>query len=66
MNNSWTVTTEEDDEGNVVLPFPKEMMDQCKWIEGDILDFDITDEGVIIKNISLIQREGAEAARVDQ
>lgn len=58
--------TEEDEEGNVILPFPKEMMDQCKWVEGDTLDFDINEEGVIIKNISLIQREGAVAGKVDQ
>ena len=66
MSNSWTVTTEEDSEGNLVLPFPAEMIEQCKWQEGDTLDFDMVDGEIFIKNISLIQREGAEAAKVDR
>jgi hypothetical protein len=38
--DSFTITLEEDEEGNLVLPFPEELLDALGWGEGDILEFD--------------------------
>lgn len=37
-NKSWTVIIEEDVEtGDVILPFPQEMLDEVGWMPGDNL-----------------------------
>lgn len=60
MNKSWTVTVEEDEEGNLVLPLPQEMIDELGWLTDDILSIDINDDtGVcIVKNITCDERNG--------
>jgi hypothetical protein len=38
MNNTWTVTLEEDPEtGELIMPFPPELMSAAGWKEGDAL-----------------------------
>jgi len=34
---SWTVTVEEDENGDLVLPFPVELLNQMGWDIGDEL-----------------------------
>ena len=37
---SWTVTLEEDPEtGDVILPFPDDMLAEAGWREGDVLEW---------------------------
>jgi len=57
MNNSWEVTLEEDENGEVVLPFPPELIERYGWLEGDQLEFEIRDRSAIIINISAKHRE---------
>ena len=59
MNKSWTVTVEEDKEGNLVLPLPQEMIDELGWLTGDVLNMDIDEEtGVcIVTNITCNDRK---------
>ena len=39
-NKSWTVIIEEDVEtGDVILPFPQEMLDEVGWMPGDNLNW---------------------------
>jgi hypothetical protein len=58
MNKAWTVTVEEDEDGNAILPLPKEMIDELGWLNGDILDMDIEGDTVIVKNITCDERKG--------
>ena len=39
----YRITLQEDREGNVVIPFPEEMLEELDWSEGDVLEF-ISDE----------------------
>jgi len=39
MDNKFTVSLEEDEDGNLVLPFPDEMIESLGWQEGDILEW---------------------------
>ena len=57
MNNKWTTVVEEDPAtGELILPFPQEMIEKCGWLEGDDLDFTIEGENVTITNLSLNER----------
>lgn len=47
---SWIVTIEEDTNGDVILPFPPELIEKYNWIEGDEIDFEIKDRSIIITN----------------
>lgn len=41
MTKQWTVTIEEanDETGDLILPFPEEMLQALNWQEGDELEF---------------------------
>lgn len=48
MENSDTryeVIVQEDDDGNLLLPIPQELLDKMGWKEGDTLDFNIDEKG---------------------
>jgi len=57
MNNSWTVIIEADENGDVILPFPPELIKKHGWLEGDEIDFDIKDDHLVIFNLSAKMRE---------
>ena len=53
MTDRWTILTKEDSEtGDVILPFPDDMMQQLGWLEGDVLDFEVEDGCIILINTS--------------
>ena len=63
---TWTATTIEDpdDPEGVILPFPEEMMTALDWREGDVLSWDVQEDGsVVVSNKSLEQRQ-ADAVEV--
>jgi hypothetical protein len=41
MNKSWTVTVEdaEDGSGDLILPFPDDLLASAGWKEGDVLEW---------------------------
>lgn len=57
MKNSWEVILEEDSNGEIILPFPPELIRRYKWIEGDQLEFEINDKHVLITNLTAKMRE---------
>ena len=47
--NKWTVTLEEDPEtGELVMPFPPELLAQVGWDYGDVLVWTEADHGAFI------------------
>jgi hypothetical protein len=50
MNKSWEVILEEDENGEIILPFPPELIRDYGWQEGDEIDFKILDKTVLITN----------------
>ena len=45
-NTSWTITLEEDTEtGDLILPFPQDLLDQTGWKEGDVLNWIDNNDG---------------------
>lgn len=57
MTERWEVTVEEDEHGDIILPFPPELIDRYNWQEGDEIDFKITDDGVVITNTTARERD---------
>lgn len=52
MQDTWTVIIEEDKNGDVILPFPPELIAKHGWVEGDEIDFEIKDNTIIITNLT--------------
>jgi hypothetical protein len=44
---NWTITVEEGENGDLVLPFPVDLLNQMGWAEGTELWWDVTPEGQI-------------------
>mgnify|MGYP000013443574 CR=1 FL=1 len=57
MNKSWEVVLEEDENGDVILPFPPELIEKYGWLEGDQIEFEIKDDCAIIINTTAKMRE---------
>lgn len=57
-NNKWIVTVEEDADGNAILPFPKDLLEQMDWRENDTLDFKLMpDDTCTVINLSWEERQ---------
>ena len=44
---SWTVQLEEGENGDLLLPFPIDLLNQMGWAEGTELWWDITEDGKV-------------------
>lgn len=53
----WVIDTIEDNSGDLILPFPKELTDMLDWRPGDVLEFAIDGDAVTIINKSKNDRE---------
>jgi bifunctional DNA-binding transcriptional regulator/antitoxin component of YhaV-PrlF toxin-antitoxin module len=42
---SYEVITQEDDNGDLLLPLPQELLQEMGWKEGDTLDFNLDEQG---------------------
>ena len=41
----------EDEEGNLVLNFPSELLDAMGWKEGTVLDIDVIGERLVLREV---------------
>jgi len=47
----FITTCDEDEDGNLILPFPEELLDAMGWGEGTVLDFDIIGDRLVIREV---------------
>lgn len=47
-DTKYTVVTQHDENGDVILPIPEELLEKLGWKEGDNIEFGISDEGQFI------------------
>ena len=47
----FVTTCDEDEDGNLILPFPEELLEALGWTEGTTLDFDLVGERLIIREV---------------
>jgi bifunctional DNA-binding transcriptional regulator/antitoxin component of YhaV-PrlF toxin-antitoxin module len=49
---SYILEVEEDDQGDLFLTFPDELMEEMGWREGDILNWDVQGEGIVLTKVN--------------
>ena len=50
----------EDEEGNLIINFPDELLDAMGWKEGTVLDIDVIADRLIIREVERSSLEEAE------
>lgn len=48
---SYIVEVQEDDQENLFIQFPEELIDELGWQEGDILNWDLKGEGIVLSKV---------------
>jgi bifunctional DNA-binding transcriptional regulator/antitoxin component of YhaV-PrlF toxin-antitoxin module len=49
---SYIIEVEEDNNGDFFITFPEELMEEVGWKEGDLLNWDLHGEGVILTKVN--------------
>ena len=52
MQNSWEVTLEEDEYGEIIIPLGEEFMKNHGWLVGDQIEWTLGDGCAIMTNLS--------------
>ena len=47
----FVTTCEEDEEGNLILPFPEELLEAMGWSDGTTLDIDIIGDRLVLREV---------------
>ena len=47
----FITTCEEDEDGNLILPFPEDLLEAMGWGEGTTLDLDVIGDRLIIREV---------------
>lgn len=61
LTNSPSFITEcsEDEEGNLILNFPDELLDAMGWKEGTVLDIDVVGDRLVLREVRQTGHEEA-------
>jgi bifunctional DNA-binding transcriptional regulator/antitoxin component of YhaV-PrlF toxin-antitoxin module len=49
--NSYILEVEEDENGELYITFPDEVIEELGWQEGDILNWDVKGEGIVLSKV---------------
>jgi bifunctional DNA-binding transcriptional regulator/antitoxin component of YhaV-PrlF toxin-antitoxin module len=53
----FVTTCDEDEDGNLILPFPEELLEALGWTEGTTLDFDVVGSRLVIREVVAVDGE---------
>jgi hypothetical protein len=53
----FVTTCDEDEDGNLILPFPEELLEALGWTEGTTLDFDLIGNRLVIREVVAVDGE---------
>jgi bifunctional DNA-binding transcriptional regulator/antitoxin component of YhaV-PrlF toxin-antitoxin module len=48
---SYILEVQEDENGELYITFPEEVIEELGWQEGDILNWDVRGEGIVISKV---------------
>ena len=48
---NYIVEVQESDQGELFIEFPDELIDELGWQEGDILNWDLKGEGIVLSKL---------------
>lgn len=49
---NYIVEVQEDDNGNPFITLPDELVDEMGWQDGDVLDWDLRGNGVVLTKVN--------------
>jgi len=49
---SYILEVQEDENGDQFIVFPEEVIDELGWQEGDLLNWDVRGEGIVISKVN--------------
>lgn len=55
----FVTTCEEDEEGNLILNFPDELLEAMGWREGTTLDIDALGDRIVLREVIQVDNEQA-------
>ena len=56
----FVTTCDEDEDGNLILNFPEELLEALGWSSGTTLDLDIVGDRLIIREVVAVDDEDAD------
>lgn len=48
---SYILEVQEDENGELYITFPEEVIEELGWQEGDILNWDVRGEGIVLSKV---------------
>jgi hypothetical protein len=48
---SYIIEIQEDDSGELFIELPDELIDELHWQEGDVLNWDLKGEGIVLSKV---------------
>jgi hypothetical protein len=54
---SFITTCEEDEDGNLILNFPDELLDAMGWKEGTTLDISVIGERIVLREVTPVDND---------
>ncbi len=49
QNTDYTVTLDEDENGDLLMPIPEDLFDELGWEEDDLLEWVIEDDHIVLR-----------------
>jgi hypothetical protein len=50
--SSYIIEIQEDSQGEYFITFPEELIEELRWEEGDLLDWNLKGSGIILSKIN--------------
>jgi hypothetical protein len=51
QNTDYTVTLDEDENGDLLMPIPADFLDSLGWQEDDLLEWIIEDDQIVLRKV---------------
>jgi hypothetical protein len=51
LNTDYTVTLDEDENGDLLMPIPEELFNELGWEEDDLLEWIVEDDQIVLRKV---------------
>lgn len=52
MTNNYIIEVQEDQDGELFIELPDDLIEELGWEEGDVLSWDVQGEGIVLSKIN--------------
>jgi hypothetical protein len=57
LNTDYTVTLDEDENGDLLMPIPEELFNELGWEEDDLLEWIVEDDQIVLRKVEEEEEE---------